>query len=60
DYHVTSEYSTTSEYKQKSDYDTSFVMFEGALEVEEIGFIGRMESLITASPADQTSSFPSS
>jgi len=39
DYHVTSEYSTTSEYKQKSDYDTSFVIFEGALE-ENIGLPG--------------------
>ncbi|UCC91901.1 MAG: PQQ-like beta-propeller repeat protein, partial [Candidatus Aenigmatarchaeota archaeon] len=36
DYHVTSEYATTSEYKQKSDYDTSFVMFEGVMECEEL------------------------
>ncbi|MCK4531935.1 MAG: PQQ-like beta-propeller repeat protein, partial [Candidatus Aenigmarchaeota archaeon] len=36
DYHVTSEYSSESEYKQKSDYDTSFVMFEGNMEVENI------------------------
>jgi outer membrane protein assembly factor BamB len=36
DYHVASEYSTTSEYRHKSDYDTSFVMFEDALEGEEI------------------------
>jgi outer membrane protein assembly factor BamB len=36
DYHISSEYATTSEYKTKSDYDVSFVMFEGALEGEEI------------------------
>jgi len=36
DYHVTSEYSTTSEYKQKSDYDTSFVIFEGIWEGEQL------------------------
>ena len=34
DYHVASEYSSTSEYKQKSEYDTSFVMFEGEMQVE--------------------------
>ncbi len=36
DYQIESEYSHTSEYKQKSDYDTSFVMFEGILEGEEL------------------------
>ncbi len=36
DYHITSEYSSGSEYKQKSDYDTSFVMFEGVMECEEL------------------------
>jgi outer membrane protein assembly factor BamB len=36
DYHVESEYSSESEYKQKSDYDTSFVIFEGVMEGEEL------------------------
>ncbi len=36
DYHVTSEYSSESEYKQKSDYDTSFVIFEGIMEGEDL------------------------
>jgi len=36
DYHVTSEYHMESDYKQKGEYDTSFVMFEGVLEGEEI------------------------
>ncbi len=36
DYQITSEYSSESEYKQKSDYDTSFVMFEDVMEVEEL------------------------
>jgi outer membrane protein assembly factor BamB len=36
DYHVVSEYATTSEYRQKSDYSTSFMIFEGVLDMEEI------------------------
>lgn len=36
DYQITSEYSSESEYKQKSDYDTSFMMFEGIMEVEDL------------------------
>ncbi|UCC91823.1 MAG: PQQ-like beta-propeller repeat protein, partial [Candidatus Aenigmatarchaeota archaeon] len=36
DYHVESEYSSESVYNQKSDYDTSFVMFEDAMEVERL------------------------
>lgn len=36
DYHVKSEYSTEGDYKKKSEYDTSFVIFEGVLEGEQL------------------------